>query len=477
MSENTTEAISYEHIKISGYEVQSIKKLEINSLINNHSTLNLTGILDKENIDDIYSTTNNKTVEIYYNNGNRETIFWGIVVDIEIDVEDEVYEIKLKAKSMTYLMDIERKSRSFQDITLSMQDVINDVMSDYDNSNFIVKIPEKAIGELIIQYEETDWEFLCRLVSKYNIGLIPKMNNNIISYIAGDCNESKVFNNSNNSYEVFKDMKEYEDIKMNHLNDAKEYDYTTYKIRNYSIYNLGDCINIKGINLYAYECKYKMQDGILENTYKFRMLNGLRQKYLFNTKITGASISGKLVNVKNTLVQIHLDIDESEHNDVYWFDFSTMSASSDGSGWYFMPEIGDCIRVYFPTKYEQEAFAISAVSDYKQGESEKEDRMSNPDNKYLRTKNDKEVKLTQDGIYISCNSGQADMIVKSDGTVNILSKNNICVTGEKNIKIEAGKSIKMTSLKSLEISCDKNGGIIIDEEGLVKEIGSHVFNN
>lgn len=478
MSGSIVDAISYEEIRVEGYDIQSIKKLQISSTLNNHSTLTLTGVLDKESINDIDLTTNNKTIEVYYTKEKKETIFYGIVVDIEVEVIDELYEIKLQAKSMSYLMDIKIKSRSFQDINASMQDIINEVMQDYTNADFTMRIPDKAIGKLIIQYEETDWEFLCRLISKYNLCLIPNMNHKNISYIAGNYNEIRNFNSVNSKYEVYKDMKEYETMKMNYLNDAQEIDYVTYKITDYSIYNLGDSINFKGKELYAYECMYEIKDGILENTYKFRTLNGLRQKYLFNTKIIGTSIAGTLVNVKNTVVQIHLDIDKNKSNDVYWFDFSTMSASSDGSGWYFMPEIGDSMRVYFPTKDEDQAFAISAVSNYTQGADEQEDRMGNPDNKYLRTKNDKEVKLTPDGIYVSCDSGQADMVLKSDGTVNILSRNNVSLKASKNMKIDATNgSVKMISKKSLAIVCDKNGGITVDEEGLVKEIGTHVFNN
>lgn len=41
-----------------------------------------------------------------------------------------------------------------------------------------------------------------------------------------------------------------------------------------------------------------------------------------------------------------------------------MSASQDGSGWYYMSEIGDTVRVYFPTKHTKDAIALSAVSNY-----------------------------------------------------------------------------------------------------------------
>ena len=43
-----------------------------------------------------------------------------------------------------------------------------------------------------------------------------------------------------------------------------------------------------------------------------------------------------------------------------WFPYATVYSSGDGTGWYCMPEIGDKIRLYFPTEKEQDAYVISA---------------------------------------------------------------------------------------------------------------------
>ncbi|MDR5585847.1 late control protein D [Clostridium aquiflavi] len=477
MSNNIINAISYEDIRVDGYSIQSIRTLCIKNSINNHSTLKMIGIINNENIEDINNTTKNKEIEIYYNTEKRETLFYGIVTNIEVEVIDEVYTIKIEAKSMTYLMDIQVKSRSFQDTSLSVQSLMKLVMDGYKNSSYLLNIPNEKIGELIVQYEETDWQFLKRIVSKYNQGLLPVANFNYITFIAGAENQYKNLQLSKIQYDMYKDLEEYDYMLQNYLNDANEIDYLTYKIMDYPILNLGDYMDLDNKTLYVYECVYEIKNGILENTYKLRMQSGLRQRKIYNTKIIGSSIQGKIIAVKNDVVQIHLEIDDCKSNDVYWFDFSTMSASSDGSGWYCMPEVGDSIRVYFPTKDEDEAFAVSSVSNYEQGADEAEDRMGNPDNKYLRTANNKEVKLTPDGVFISCDGGQADLALKSDGTLNIVSQNNINITAKNNMKIEAEKSFKMTSGQGIYISCDKNGGIDFDEGGQIKEKGIQVKNN
>lgn len=54
--------------------------------------------------------------------------------------------------------------------------------------------------------------------------------------------------------------------------------------------------------------------------------------------------------------------DQLDANSNYWFPYSTIYASEDNTGWYCMPEIGDSIRIYFPSKKEEEGIAISSVA-------------------------------------------------------------------------------------------------------------------
>lgn len=480
MAENQiVEAINYEKIRVNGYDLEAIKSLRIETGINKHVTLKLTGILKNENRDnDINLTTNNKTIEVFYVGSKSTTLFYGIVTNIEINIELDVYTLNIEAKSMSYLMDIKLKSKSFQNISMTTHNLIASIMKNYSGSNYILNIPNEEVKELLIQYEETDWEFLKRIAAKYNQGLFPTMDGKEIQFVMAVPKQFKELKSKSINYKIYKNLDDYKYMLKNYLQDANEVDYMTYEIENYEILKLGDNIQFQGQSFYIYEGTYEIKNGILTNTYKLRMKNGLRQKRIFNTKVIGSSIDGKIIQVQSDLVKIHLEIDETQDKGTaYWFKFSTMSASTDGSGWYCMPEIGDSVRVYFPTKDEDEAFAVSAVSGYEQGAGEAEDRMGNPDNKYLRTAHDKQVKLTPSGIFISCDSGQAEMSLTSDGTLSITSQNNININAEQNIKIEAQKSFLVSAKQGVNFACDKGGGLEFDSSGQIKEKGTQVNNN
>ncbi len=204
------------------------------------------------------------------------------------------------------------------------------------------------------------------------------MDSKEIQFVMSIPDQHKELKSENINYKIHKDLDEYKYMLENYLQDASEIDYLTYEINNYEVLKLGDNIEFQGQSFYIFNGIYELKNGILTNTYKLRIKNGLRQERIFNTKIIGSSIEGKIIGVQADKVKVHLEIDEmQDQGTAYWFKFSTMLASSDGSGWYCMPEIGDSVRVYFPTKDEDEAFAVSAVSSYQQGTGEAEDRMGN----------------------------------------------------------------------------------------------------
>ena len=428
----SVEAIGYDQIRVRGLNIEYLKDMKVSFKINEHVKLNLTAVLNSN--ESIYNAINTKNIEVYY--GNDKTIFYGYVTNIDISNNEEVKEVKIEAKSMSYLLDIKSKSRSFQNQSMSISSLISTILGEYSSVNYIVNLPDSSIGELLVQYEETDWEFLKRVISKYNLGIFTYCTSKNIELSLGTPNQ------------------------------------------NHDVLSIGDNVNFMSHSFNVLEGSYEICDGILLNRYKLRSRNGLRQKRDFNNKIIGSSLGGEIIGVQGELVQVHLDIDSSQSTSTAkWFKFSTMSASSDGSGWYCMPEIGDSVKVYFPTNDEDESFAVSAVSNYKQGAGESKDRMGDPSTKYLRTSEDKEVRLTPNGINVSCNSGQSEFNLSSDGTLSINSANNVNINSSGGINISANSSFLINAGESVNIASDKGSKLVLNSSGEVEEWGANVNNN
>lgn len=95
-------------------------------------------------------------------------------------------------------------------------------------------------------------------------------------------------------------------------------------------------------------------------------------------------------------VQVQFSFD-SEFSGNHWFEYSTAYSSSDQSGWYCMPEVGDTVRVFFPSGNEGQAFAASSTLRF-MGQSPKDK---------VWMAHGKCIQLTENGIRISCDGEEA----------------------------------------------------------------------
>lgn len=459
-------ALTYENLRIAGYDVERILSCRIQGEVNNHTQLQLEAILKEEQKDEaIHTTQEYHPIEVYgIEDGEKTTLFYGVVTAIHIHVEDQVYTLQLEAKSYTYLMDIEKKSRSFQNLNRTYHEVIKEILDAYGDANYNLQIPKDPIGELLVQYEETDWAFIKRIGSQYYEGIYPASEYEGIRFYVGlpqiltgtmDLKEMR----------VKKDLNAYYEMKAEGLKEVKELDYIGYFWETEEIVRLGHHIETEGRKLYVKNFKYELEKSILKYTYELGMMNGLKQKKIYPMDLIGVSLEGKILVPQGDKVKIHLKIDQNQNQEkAYWFPYSTMSASEDGSGWYCMPEVGDTVRVYFPTKHPKEAFAVSSVSIYDLPQGG-EDRMSNPDVKYLRTIHDKEVRLAPEGIRIASNGNQAVMKINRDGSISLYANKNIKVVAEENLHMKATEDFIMTATEKIELSCDKGSKLILDEAG------------
>lgn len=71
-------------------------------------------------------------------------------------------------------MDEKRHFRSYQDPAVTYEQVVRDIMAGYtDSAVFFSRPYSEASGELLLQYEETDWDFLKRLAGRRHQFLVP----------------------------------------------------------------------------------------------------------------------------------------------------------------------------------------------------------------------------------------------------------------------------------------------------------------
>ena len=233
-------AITYENLVLSTYSIEHILDLHLYEQINDHGMLHLIAIIPEEHAEEyVYTTEPMQSVTLGYRKEDQttETLYRGLVTDIQINCSGNVYYMDLTVKGKTYAMDIIKRYRSFQNTAMTTHELIREVLSGYQDSDCILQIPNEPIGRLIVQYHETDWEFLVRVVSHYGAVLVPDLVSERLAFYVGIPEQGDEFTITPYHYHVSKSMDEYLAIRENQWADVKEMDFMVFQALDVQISN------------------------------------------------------------------------------------------------------------------------------------------------------------------------------------------------------------------------------------------------
>ncbi|HEX3077614.1 MAG TPA: hypothetical protein VHQ24_12190, partial [Lachnospiraceae bacterium] len=173
------ESITYYELKTNIESIQRIEKFRVIQTVNEHAYLYLSAVLDSKYKDEyVKRNTEDKVIEVYAENedGTKTILFKGMVRSEEARRIQDIYYLELEGISFSFLTDIKRKSRSYQDTTLTYKEAFKTIMEDYSDWDIQDTASKGAnLSRLYVQYEETDWQFLKRLASQFHKGVLPSI--------------------------------------------------------------------------------------------------------------------------------------------------------------------------------------------------------------------------------------------------------------------------------------------------------------
>lgn len=420
----------------------AIYDMQINVGINRHGIAHVSGFIADEWEERYISLLMQEiwiTILAVDKDESRQIIFCGFVKSFQICKEKGQKSLKLELVSGTYLMDLHKHIRLFQDksvfynMIFKQIGILNNGNVQVNNSSL-----DMEIGKFIMQYEESDWEFLIRLLSGCQTFLVPEIRKRGINYSADFKRGREIQVDTNRNCTIKRNMEEYWE-KKNAGMGIEEIDCLTCHIKERELFYLGDYLMWKGIKMYIEQIELSYVNGEIINYYQARTQKGMRTLQRYQNLIKGNSMMGTVIDVKEDKVRIKVMEDENAGNCIEkWFSFSTPYSSADGTGWYFMPEVGDYVRLYFPSKVEEDAYVISAVHmETNSGER------SRSEYKILKNKQQKEIRFTPNSILLTNNKGMKIEMIDGEG---------IYIESDQDISIGAGESMNIIS---------RNGSLIL----------------
>ncbi len=350
-------------LELTGLQVKTILSVRISHEPGEHGLMELTADMGESNLDIPIQETGNgqKVVLSGKKDGKKTVIFSGIITKLTSKSMGKSCHVNLTARSWSYQMDIKKKSRSFQNTSMTYGALVSQIVGEYPGAECQILFADAALGEIAVQYQETDWQFLKRMLSALHVPLAcSEVRENLCVYAGVAQIPAQIEMIS--VEEAWKDMDElaYWKEMGESVADA---DAICYRIKLDNRIPLYSDITFRGRQLAAEKIEYRTIGSTVCESVTIRNKQGIRQKPIYPMQLVGTAFEGTVKEVQGENMKIHLRIDDDDPGeDCYWFPFSTPSASADGSGWYCMPEIGDTVRVYFPSKKTGDVIAISAVN-------------------------------------------------------------------------------------------------------------------
>lgn len=293
-------------------------------------------------------------------------------------------------------MDQEQHSRSFQDVNMTYKQLVKAILSEYPEAEVSYSIPDVPIKEIAVQYRETDWQFLKRMLSMLHAPLACNPAGETIQLYAG----VPEIPYRDWGYEITgfrKEMGEFQYWQQSGMGRGDDC-FQVAELQTGCMAGLYESLKVFGQRLSVRGISGKLEKGAFRCRCELQKAEGILARTEYPMHLVGSALKGKVLAASGSRIQVHLQIDDGNGQpDVHWFPFSTLSASQDGSGWYYMPEQGDQVRVYFPTKHTKDAMAVSAVSSYDGKADSVPDRMGSPSTKYLRNPSGQELKMGRTG--------------------------------------------------------------------------------
>ena len=385
----------------------------------------------------------------------EKILFCGVPTKVRTKVVGGVVHVEIEGKSKSILLDVQKKKRSFQ-----KKQTYKNMMENVLGSDGILymqnDLETKKKEQLVVQYRETDWDFIKRMASHLHVPVCPKINMEKTGIYVGK-QEHKQIEQETAYYKVKKNVEEY--VKY-HVQDASvtNKEFTSLYIRSDKQYVIGDWMKHANGKYIVSKVHMKYEDGMPRYYYTLKNEKGFKWRKKFQKKIAGCSINGKIIKVQKDQVKLHLCIDKTQAvEEALWFQVAIGYTAEGSTGLYTAMDEGENVKLFFPSADEGKAY-VRCVD---KNDSDSSQHFSDPVTKSYGTPYGSCMQATKDGFLISCVKDEIFVrMTESDGIV-LESAENVEIFTEKKIDMEC-KKLSITSQDKI-IFNTTGSNIIVDE--------------
>lgn len=408
--------ITYENLRMElPLQLKHIDSFKLEQKCNCHCIVVISGEVDSaEALNKVKQISTEDICSVYI---NQEIIFCGVITNLVLKQQAKDCSIEITMYDYSYFLDIQKKSRSFQDIKVSYIEIMEKVADGAEGRIHAMGIENGYSNAPVVQFEETDWEFLIRMASILGSCILPDVRMaRARLYIGQPIGYTREC--INYSYGIKKEI---------------ENKFYSYSIETEEVFEIGDKVNLQGQVLTVQTKTMELKQEKIVFSY---LLHTEYKQYplLKNKTIKGNSLEGTVLEIVEDKVKIHLSIDQDQATDkAFPYLYGTPYTAEGNTGWYFMPEIGQKVLLYFPTDTEQDAFARKEIESYENHNPYKE----NEEVQYWGISSETTWKAKKEEMTFQAEENEVYIRMSENEGVNIISKTGIRIVAGKKLSIKS----------------------------------------
>lgn len=413
--------------------IMDIQHFHMGFFGNTHAFFQAEGIVSEENGDtDILQSLTDTFVKV---NADNRLLFAGMFKEIRMTQEGRGYHLSLTGVSATEQVDYRRKSRSFQDMSMTYREVMEKILADTPGAKLQFHVEDQKIGSPVYQIEETDWEFIKRLAGRLNTIVVPSAYSMTADIHIGlpDGDSSRADTDSTVVERLWFD---------------KRTGRICQRVRTDADWGVGDQISIEERKFFVLEKECLLEKGLLQFYYTLAGKEAAWAERYENLYMTGLLLPAKVLDIQEEQVRVKFDMDQEQTmENAFWYPWRPDM----GNFAYCMPEKGESVYIHIGDASGDEDRAVCGIHRNGNGNAE----MKNT-HRYFTTQNKKRMYLTPDtlGFQDMKQKKPLQIELKDNTGTNIVSHRRLTVAAKDTVGLKGG-SITLQAPK--EISLVKRG--------------------
>ena len=401
----------------------SIKNLRISWLAGDHASAEVEAVLDTGKVGSVCDDLSGQPICIRIKDVEEDVLFYGVIHSATEYYYSGILTLQITALSLSWMLDLEKKSRSFQKTEQTHSQVISAILEEY-NASADYHIDDKPIEKPYIQYNETDWEFIRRISSRLEALVIPMARSDSPGIHVGFPKGKSASQLESRTYCFALD----DEFCRNRSGDKRQCIY--YNVDDCIPRHIGDAVLFQGEVWYVCDSNawIDKSKSVLKFTYRLASGNHIKTLPNYNPAFRGRSLTGKVIERQAEKLRLHLNIDEEQNvGDAYFYTWLPES----GNIMYNMPPLETSVSLYMQNDDEHSAICVRNV------------RANGSSCAFTQDVNQRFL-MTEPGKSLSLKPETMDLTVTETGDSTLLDDNFGCrISSKKEVIIQAVGNISI----------------------------------